>query len=75
MPAAGMQASTLRSDGSVTLGGLITHVDGQPLSQREDLLFAIEEHDVGGTVRLTIDRRCARHLGTTGKFGRQQHCG
>ena len=55
---AGIRASTLRSDGSVVLGDLITHVDGQAVSQVEDLLAAIEERKVGDTVQLTIDRGC-----------------
>ena len=56
--AAGMQATTLRSDGSVVLGDLITHVDGQEVQQVEDLLAAIEECNVGDVVQLTIDRGC-----------------
>lgn len=55
---AGIQASSLRSDGSVVLGDLITHVDGQPVQQVEDLLSGIEERNVGDVVRLTIDRGC-----------------
>ena len=56
--AAGLQASTLRTDGSIVLGDLITHVDGQPVQQVEDLLSAIEERNVGDVVQLTIDRGC-----------------
>eukprot|EP00977_Amphora_coffeiformis_P008693 scaffold1982_cov93-Amphora_coffeaeformis.AAC.15 len=55
---AGLMASSLRGDGSLALGDLITHVDGQPVQQVEDLLSAIEERQVGDTVQLTIDRGC-----------------
>ena len=55
---AGLMASSLRQDGSIALGDLITHVDGQPVQQVEDLLSAIEERQVGDTVQLTIDRGC-----------------
>lgn len=57
---AGIAASSLRGDGSLVLGDLITHVDGQAVQQVEDLLSAIEERQVGDTVQLTIDRGCDR---------------
>ena len=56
--AAGLVATSLRGDGSLALGDVITHVDGQPVLQVEDLLSAIEERQVGDAVQLTIDRGC-----------------
>jgi S1-C subfamily serine protease len=55
---AGLESSSLRSDGSVVLGDLITHVNGQKVHQVEDLLSAIEERNIGDTVTLTIERSC-----------------
>lgn len=55
---AGLKSSSLRSDGSVVLGDLITHVDGQPVEQVEDLLSAIEDCNIGDTVQLTVQRSC-----------------
>ena len=53
----GLVASQIRSDGSVVLGDLITHVNGQPVRQVEDLLSAIEERQDGETVELRIWRK------------------
>ena len=55
---AGLTASALRGDGSIVLGDLITHVDGQSVDQVEDLLSAIEERQIGDEVQLTIERGC-----------------
>jgi S1-C subfamily serine protease len=56
---AGLQASSLRGDGSIRLGDLITDVDDQPVRQVEDLLSAIEEKREGDTVTLRILRGCS----------------
>jgi len=55
--AAGLRASQMRSDGSIMLGDLITHVNGQPVRQVEDLLSAIEERQDGETVDVRIWRQ------------------
>jgi len=55
---AGLKASQLRNDGSIVLGDLITHVNGQPVRQVEDLLSAIEERSDGETVVLKVLRGC-----------------
>mmetsp|Transcript_27917 Transcript_27917/g.39251 ORF Transcript_27917/g.39251 Transcript_27917/m.39251 type:complete len:494 (+) Transcript_27917:56-1537(+) len=55
---AGLEASQLRSDGSIILGDLITNVDGVPVRQAEDLLSAIEEKQDGDVVKLRILRGC-----------------
>eukprot|EP00957_Ditylum_brightwellii_P167681 12764921-Ditylum_brightwellii.AAC.1 len=44
---AGLRASSLRGDGTIILGDLITHVDGQPVREAEDLLSAVEEKKSG----------------------------
>ena len=54
----GLQATVLRSDGSVILGDLITHVDQQPVQQVEDLLSAIEEKKAGDVVQLRVEKGC-----------------
>jgi S1-C subfamily serine protease len=56
---AGLQASTLRGDGTLMLGDLITDVDDQPVRQVEDLLSAIEEKKEGQVCTLTIQRACS----------------
>lgn len=53
----GLQASQMRSDGSIMLGDLITHVNGQAVRQVEDLLSAIEERQDGETVNVRIWRQ------------------
>lgn len=62
---AGLQASILRSDGSVILGDLITHVDNQPVKQVEDLLSAIEEKKAGDVVTLRVEKGCSPQRRTT----------
>ena len=55
--AAGLEASRLRSDGSIELGDLISRVDGHPVKQTEDLISAIEEKQDGDVVELTVWRK------------------
>mmetsp|Transcript_9986 Transcript_9986/g.14008 ORF Transcript_9986/g.14008 Transcript_9986/m.14008 type:complete len:464 (-) Transcript_9986:260-1651(-) len=54
---AGLQASSLPGDGSIILGDLITHIDGQPVRQAEDLLSAVEEKKSGDFVSVRVLRR------------------
>jgi S1-C subfamily serine protease len=52
-------ASIVRRGGRyfVTSGDIITHIDGQPMTSRQDFLLYIDEHyRPGDTVRLTIYR-------------------
>jgi S1-C subfamily serine protease len=53
---AGLKATFQRSDGSLVLGDLITHVDDQPVRHVEDLLSAIEEKREDDIVRLRLER-------------------
>jgi len=55
---AGLKASSYRGDGGVLLGDLISHVDGHPVKQVEDLLCAIEEKAAGDVVSLRVLRGC-----------------
>uniref|UniRef100_A0A7S1Z6X8 PDZ domain-containing protein n=1 Tax=Trieres chinensis TaxID=1514140 RepID=A0A7S1Z6X8_TRICV len=55
---AGLEASAMRGDGTIVLGDLITHVDGSPVGQVEDLLSAIEEKKAGEYVTLKVMRGC-----------------
>lgn len=55
---AGLHSSSLRGDGTLQLGDLITHVDDQPVRQVEDLLSAIEEKKEGQECNLTVQRSC-----------------
>lgn len=55
---AGLKASQMAGDGSISLGDLITSVDGSPVRQVEDLLSSIEEKHDGDTVRLTVQPNC-----------------
>mmetsp|Transcript_16941 Transcript_16941/g.51456 ORF Transcript_16941/g.51456 Transcript_16941/m.51456 type:complete len:477 (-) Transcript_16941:363-1793(-) len=54
---AGLQAARVRG-ADVVLGDLITHVDGEPVRQVEDLLSAVEEKAVGERVELRVLRNC-----------------
>merc|ERR1711862_192514 len=54
---AGLEASQLRSDGSIVLGDLITHVNGVKVAQTEDLLSVIEAKKDGDVVNLSISRK------------------
>lgn len=56
--AAGLEASTLTPDGSISLGDLITEVNGEPIRQTEDLLSAIEEKKEGERITLRVLRKC-----------------
>ena len=54
---AGLEASQLRSDGSIVLGDLIARIDGEPTRQTEDLISAIEERNEGDVVELVVWRQ------------------
>jgi S1-C subfamily serine protease len=71
---AGLQATILRSDGSVILGDLITHVEQQPVKQVEDLLSAIEEKKAGDSVTLRVEKGCnpQRHVTVSTKLVARQ---
>ncbi|CAJ1954567.1 unnamed protein product [Cylindrotheca closterium] len=45
-------------DGSIILGDIVTHIDGEPVTESEDLLSAVEERKEGDTVNLRVVRQC-----------------
>jgi S1-C subfamily serine protease len=55
---AGIQATSMSSDGTVVLGDLITGVNGERVRQAEDLISAIEEKNDGEVVTLSVLRKC-----------------
>jgi len=57
---ANLQPTMVSGDGSIVLGDLITHINGEPVKQVEDLLSQVEMKHNGDTVRLTIERNGAR---------------
>jgi S1-C subfamily serine protease len=60
--AAGIKSTVLRSDGTLELGDLITHVNGEKVVSVEDLLSAIEAKREGDVVDVTIWRKCDARL-------------
>jgi len=57
---ANLQTTMVSGDGSIILGDLITHIDGEPVKQVEDLLSQVEMKHDGDIVRLTVERNGAR---------------
>jgi len=53
---AGLHETKRKDDGKVGLGDLIVAIDGQPVRTSDDLFRIIDEHAVGDTVKLTIQR-------------------
>jgi len=51
-------ATTERRFGGVMLGDLITAVDGTTVRQNEDLVCALEEHEIDTPITLTVMRNC-----------------
>lgn len=52
-----LQPTTMNGDGTINLGDLITHIDGEPVKQVEDLLSEVEKKHEGDVVRLTVMRK------------------
>ncbi|KAI2499002.1 hypothetical protein MHU86_15506 [Fragilaria crotonensis] len=52
-----LQPTTMNGDGTINLGDLITHIDGEPVKQVEDLLSEVEKKREGDSVRLTVMRK------------------
>ena len=53
---AGLKPTTRDDNGDVSLGDVITAVDGQPVQKISELDGALDKHKVGDTVTLTIER-------------------
>mmetsp|Transcript_43841 Transcript_43841/g.105778 ORF Transcript_43841/g.105778 Transcript_43841/m.105778 type:complete len:516 (+) Transcript_43841:23-1570(+) len=45
-------------DGSIIVGDIVTHIDGEAVTEPEDLLSAVEERKEGDTVNLRVVRQC-----------------
>jgi S1-C subfamily serine protease len=54
---AGLEGVHRTEDGTIELGDVITVIDGQQVSDGNDLLRVLDEHSPGDTVTLTINRR------------------
>ncbi|KAL1499579.1 hypothetical protein AB1Y20_011779 [Prymnesium parvum] len=54
----GIQPTRRTASGELSLGDLITSVNGAPVRQVEDLLSAIEEKQAGDSVELRVWRNC-----------------
>jgi S1-C subfamily serine protease len=57
---AGIRPFTRAPDGSLVVGDVIIALDGKPVSSLEELLNAIEQHQVGDTVTLSLARGAER---------------
>jgi len=53
---AGLIPIRRNEDGDILLGDLIVAVDGQPVDSVDEFLSALENHDVGDTIKLTVVR-------------------
>ena len=53
---AGIVGARVDQRGRVTLGDVITHTDDQPVGTVDELLHALERHQVGDTVTVTTQR-------------------
>jgi S1-C subfamily serine protease len=54
--AAGLKSATSGPDGKIIPGDIITAVDGKPVDAVSKLVARLDEHRVGDTVRLTVQR-------------------
>lgn len=53
---AGLRGVAEGRGGKIVMGDIVTHVDGQRTKTRDALLGALEKHDVGDTVQLSVRR-------------------
>lgn len=58
--AAGMVGMQLSQNGSYTLGDVIVEIDGNAITNSDDLLNALEQHMPGDTVKVVTDRNDQR---------------
>lgn len=52
----GLRGARVSSSGRVELGDIITHVDGQPVTDLDELMTALERHKIGEKVTVTFVR-------------------
>ena len=53
---AGLRPTERDLQGNITLGDVITAIDGRPVTSTEDYFSALEQHKPGDQVTLTIER-------------------
>jgi len=53
---AGLKGVTRDRSGNIVVGDVIVALDGKPINNLQDLYAALQEHQVGDTVTLTIER-------------------
>jgi S1-C subfamily serine protease len=53
---AGLRPTSRDRSGRIRLGDIIVALDGKPINNIQDLYAALEDHQVGDTVTLTIER-------------------
>jgi S1-C subfamily serine protease len=54
--AAGLRGVQQSADGDVTLGDIITAIDGEKISTTDDLYRALDKHQVGDVVKVEVAR-------------------
>ncbi|HYY59424.1 MAG TPA: PDZ domain-containing protein, partial [Pyrinomonadaceae bacterium] len=54
--AAGLRETTQSMDGGVDLGDIIVAVDGEKVSDTDDLYRILDKHQIGDTVRVEVVR-------------------
>merc|ERR1712070_623540 len=55
---AGIRATSFRGNAAIQLGDLVTHINGDPVRQVEDMLSAVEERQAGEVIELRVLRDC-----------------
>jgi S1-C subfamily serine protease len=54
--AAGLRAARAGADGSIVPGDIITAIDGKPVDSVARLVNRLDEHKIGDTIKLTVQR-------------------
>jgi S1-C subfamily serine protease len=54
--AAGMRGTRQTADGGITLGDIITSINGEPVSNSDDLFRLLDKHQVGDVVKVEVAR-------------------
>ncbi|HKR01144.1 MAG TPA: trypsin-like peptidase domain-containing protein [Pyrinomonadaceae bacterium] len=58
--AAGLRGPIQTADGDIVLGDIIVAIDGEKVSERDDLFRILDKHQVGDTVKVDIFRESRR---------------
>jgi len=57
LPAAGLKEATFGRNGSITLGDVITAVEGKPITSVSQLAARLDDFKVGDKIKLTVQRQ------------------